>query len=235
MNYKRFFIITIIAVVLCLGGMIYYFEVVNPVEEHHCEPPVEEPKTEKKRIKLDIKVLLPAQDVPMTEYDGDLDEVAAKLKKIDNHFSPKDYHITVIDNGHADVNHDGKPEATSTIELVRVLDDRIYTDKCYRVRLEDGVARRIEYDEAMENFDDSAKTDRKLRAAVEKFEQTDRYRQIDESLIKGAITEKHRDCYQYSYFTGGLYYLDSVTYTAENGYPKTVKVQEFLSLTDSAN
>lgn len=232
MNYKRFFAITMIAAVLCLGGMIYYFEVVNPVEEHHCEPPVEEPKKEKERVKLDIKVLLPAQDVPLREYDGDLAEVAAELKKIDNHFREKDYHITVIGNGHADVDHDGKPEATSTIELARVLDDRIYTDKCYRVYLEDGVVRRIEYDEETENFDDTAETDRKLRTAVEKFEQTDRYRGIDESLIKGAIMEEHRDCYQYSYFTGGFYYLDSVTYTAANGYPKTVKVQEFLSLAE---
>ena len=68
--------------------------------------------------------------------------------------------------------------------------------------------------------------------AVERFEQTDRYRQIDESLVMGEVIRTARDRYEYSYFGNTLRYIDSVVYKADNGYLKTVKVEEVLSLTE---
>lgn len=245
MNNKRFVIIAVIAAILLVGGAAYYWEVVNPAEECDCAP-VEEDASEvierKINIPVNAEILRFVQDVPLKEYDGALGDVVAKLKKIDDDFREQNYHITIAPEcwGGHDGDYEGYGEPVDgrylpdgVIKFRRVVGNKVFTDKDYDVTLEAGNAVLIEYFEEMPTaVNDNPEFDNKILQAIERFEQTDRYRRIDENLIKGEVIRTARNRYEYSYFGNTLRYVDSVVYKADNGYWKTVAVNEVISLSE---
>lgn len=186
-----------------------------------CAEPLPEPQIAKINIPLDSQYLQENNYIPMSEYQGDLRQLTAEMQKIDQTFKTDNYYLDITT--HTD-------KGGATIFLERVIGGKIYTNKAYTVNIKNYTAYQIAYEEETpEIANDTPQNDAELLQLVKDFENSDRYRQIDESQIKGPIHSAVCNRYEYNYNTDTLMYIDSVTYIADDNWnTETLEVIEYL-------